>query len=328
MSTAIADRLPGHDLIGLEHGLQEPLVRPLAGDPVHGDAGGQDRRGGAGQERDADGVAGGELALDGGPRERGVACLEHVERARHQKAMNRRDARTRSAICSRVTGTTTWPSAFHSGSVGTAGASTWNGTPSRLRLARNFAMSSPSTRSSVSPSSRWTAGPTSTKVTSFSPATMPMPMRMASKARPVARGSWVMRTRTGSSATERGDSVESDEALGRVDEVGQHYEAAVGHAVRMVERETALLAAVRAHEQLGAAVGQGAHARIVERTHAVVDQVEIEIGAARERGLRQTDGGVEIRRMLGTGGQQHPELLLRQIHRGRSVASAMRESKE
>src|SRR5882762_263873 len=327
MSTAIADRLPGHDLIRLEHGLQEPLVRPLARDPVHGDAGGQDRQGGAGQERDADGVAGGELALDGGPRKRGIACLEHVERARHQKAMNRRDARTRSAICSRVTGTTTWPSAFHSGSVGTAEASTWNGTPSRLRLARNFAMSSPSTRSSVSPSSRWTAGPTSTKVTSFSPATMPMPMRMASKARPVARGSWVMRTRTGSSATTT-RSIESDEALGRVDQIGEHHEAAVGHAVGVVEREPALLAAVGAHEQLGAAVGQRAHARIVERTHAVVDQVEIEIGAARERGLGQTDGGVEIRRVLGTGGQQHPELLLRQIHRGRSVASAMRESKE
>jgi len=64
------------------------------------------------------------------------------------------------------------------------------------------------------------------------------------------------------------------------------------------------------------------------RTHAVVDQVEIEIGAARERGLRQTNRGVEIRRVLGAGGQQHPEFLLRQIHRGRSVASAMRESKE
>src|SRR6267143_6004654 len=152
----------------------------------------------------------------------------------------------------------------------------------RLRLARNFAMSSPSTRSSVSPSSRWTAGPTSTKVTSFSPATMPMPMRMASKARPVARGSWVMRTRTGSSATTT-RSVERDEALGRVDQVGQHHEAAVGHAVGVVEREAALLAAIRAHEQLGAAVGQRAHARIVERTHAVVDQVEIEIGATRAR---------------------------------------------
>src|SRR6267143_1736884 len=100
----------------------------------------------------------------------------------------------------------------------------------RANLKRNFAMSSPSTRSSVSPSSRWTAGPASTNVTSFSPATMPTPMRMASKARPVARGSWVMRTRTGSSATTT-RSVERDEALGRVDQVGQHHEAAVGHAV-------------------------------------------------------------------------------------------------
>src|SRR5881296_4716463 len=302
MSTGTARPLPGHDLIGLEHGLQEPLVRPLIGDAVHGGAGGQRRGGRPGQERDGDGVAGGELAFDGGPRERGVAALEDVERARHQNAMKRRAARTRSAICSRVTRTTSWPSAFQSGSAGTAEASTWNGMPSRLRLARNFAMSSPSTRSSVSPSSRWTAGPASTNVTSFSPATMPMPMRMASKARPLARGSWVMRTKTGSSAT-TSRSVQRDEALGRVDQVGQHHEAAVRHAVRVVERDAALLAAVRAHEQLGAAVGQRAHARVVERAHAVVDEVEIEVGAARERGLRQADGGVEIRRVLGTRGE-------------------------
>src|SRR5882724_7260509 len=327
MSTGTARPLPGHDLIGLEHGFEEPLVRPLVGDAVHGDAGGQRRGGRAGQERDGDGVTGGEVALDGGPRERGVAALEDVERARHQNAMKRRAARTRSAICSRVTRTTSWPSAFHSGSAGTAEASTWNGMLSRLRLARNFATSSPSTRSSVSPSSRWTAGPASTNVTSFSPATMPMPIRMASKARPVACGSWVMRTRTGSSATTT-RSVESDEALGRVDQIGEHHEAAVGHTVGVVERDTALLAAVRAHEELGAAIGQRAHARIVERAHAVVDQVEVEIGAAREGGLRQTEGGREIRRVLGTRGQQHPELFLRQIHRGRSVASRMGESKE
>src|SRR2546425_1025186 len=179
----------------------------------------------------------------------------------------------------------------------------------------------------ASPASRWTAGPASTNVTSFSPATMPIPIRMASKARPVARGSWVMRTRTGSSATTT-RSVESDEALGRVDQIREHHEAAVGHAVRVVERDAPLLAAVRAHEELGAAIGQRAHARVVERAHAVVDQVEVEIGAAREGGLRETDGGVEIRRVLGTRGEQHPELFLRQIHRGRSVASAMRESKE
>src|SRR2546422_7021056 len=55
------------------------------------------RSGRPGQERDGDGVAGRELALDGGPRERGVAALEDVERARHQNAMKRRAARTRSA---------------------------------------------------------------------------------------------------------------------------------------------------------------------------------------------------------------------------------------
>src|SRR3989449_10677338 len=99
------------------------------------------RSGRPGQERDGDGVAGRELALDGGPRERGVAALEDVERARHQNAMKRRAARTRSAICSRVTRTTSWPSAFQSGSAGTADASTGDGMASRLRLARDFAVS-------------------------------------------------------------------------------------------------------------------------------------------------------------------------------------------
>src|SRR5205823_5786000 len=266
-------------------------------------------------------------SLDGGERERAVAALEHVEGARHQNAMTRRAARTRSAIFSRVTRTISCPSAFQSASSGTVPASTWNGTPSRLRLARNFATSSPSTRSSVSASSRCTAGPESTKVTSFSPATIPTPMRMASKARPVARGSWLMRTTTGSSATTV-RSVERDEALGGVDQVGEHHEAAVRHQVRMVEGDAALLTAVRAHEQLRAALGQRAHARVVERAHAVIDQIEVEVGAACECGLRQADGGVEIRRVLGAGGEQHAELFSGQIHRGRSVASRMGESKE
>src|SRR2546429_9236657 len=88
-------------------------------------------------------------------------------------------------------------------------------------------------------------------ISSFSPATIPTPMRMASKARPVARGSWLMRTTTGSSATTV-RSVERDEALGGVDQVGEHHEAAVRHQVRMVEGDAALLTAVRAHEQLRA----------------------------------------------------------------------------
>src|SRR5205807_2949947 len=118
-------------------------------------------------------------------------------------------------------------------------------------LSRNLAMSSPSTRSSVSASSRWTAGPRSTKVTSFSPATTPTPIRMASNARCDDRGSQAITTRTGCGSGTGVGSVEGDEAIGAVDQVGQHHQAAVGDAVGVAQRHPTLLAAVRAHEQLG-----------------------------------------------------------------------------
>src|SRR5262249_9955444 len=158
-------------------------------------------------------------------------------------------------------------------------------------------------------------------------ATMPTPMRIASKARPLARGSWVIRTRTGSSAT-TGRSVERDEALGGVDQVGQHHEPAVGHAVRVFERDAALLAAVGAHEEPRAAIGQRAHARVVESTSPVFYQLKVKLCAARERGLRESEGCLEIRRVFGTGREQHAEFFLRKIHRERSVASRPGESKE
>ena len=96
----------------------------------------------------------------------------------------------------------------------------------------------------------------------------------------------------------------------------------------MVERDAALLAAVGAHEEAGTTIGQRAHTRVVEGAHAVVDEIDVQVGASRERGLGQSDGGIEIRRVLGAGGEQHAELFSGQIHRGRSVASRMRESKE
>ena len=60
--------------------------------------------------------------------------------------------------------------------------------------------------------------------------------------------------------------------------------------------------------------GKRPDARIVERPDAVVDQIEIELRAARERGVRQAEGGLEIA-MLGTGGEQEPEFLLGEVHR-------------
>src|SRR5688500_12415055 len=140
-------------------------------------------------------------------------------------------------------------------------------------------MSSPSTRSSVSSSIRWTAGPVSTSITSFSPATMPTPIRMASKARPDTRGSHEMRMKTGCSGSTGERSVQRDEAIRAVDQVREHHEAAVRHGVGLAERHVALLAAVGAHEELGAAPGEPLDPRVIERAHAVVDQVEIEIGA-------------------------------------------------
>src|SRR5206468_8149187 len=95
-----------------------------------------------------------------------------------------------------------------------------------------------------------------------------------------ARG-WVgRRTMTGGLGVT--ESVERDEPVGGVDQVGQDDEAAIGHGVRIAQRDAPLLTAVGAHEELRAALGQGADARIVERRDAVVDEVQVEIRAAVE----------------------------------------------
>src|SRR5262249_8132242 len=142
-----------------------------------------------------------------------------------------------------------------------------------------FAMSSPSTRSSVSSSRRWTAGPLSTTWTGFSPATTPRAMRMASLARCETRGSSEMITRTGCRSAM--PSVEREEAVGPVDHIGEHDEAAVG--CRVGEGQATLLAAVGAHEESCSALAQGEDAAVVDGGHPVVDEVEIHVVATVER---------------------------------------------
>src|SRR5947207_6110375 len=323
-------RLPGQDLVGLEDEVEELGIREIAADATQRHAGRQRGRGAAGQEGDGDAVAGIDVLLDHRTREGGVGALDQVQDRGHQNARKRRPCRTSSAIRSRVIGTTSWRSAFQSVSDGIASASTWKGMPSALRFARNLAISSPSTSSSVSASSRCTPGPVSTKVTSFSPATTPSPMRMASFARCERRGSAEIRTTTGAvSGTDPASpdtpappdtSVERDEALGAVEQVGEHDQTTVGEAVGVAQRDPALLAAVRADEHLRAALGQGTNAWIVERAHALVDEVEIHVGATVERRLRERDGSLEIG-MLEPRGQEHAESFLREVHRESSVAS-------
>src|SRR5207244_7144051 len=212
--------------------------------------------------------------------------------------------------------------------AGIAPASTWNGTPRPRRLARNFATSSPSTSSSVSASSRCAAGPASTNVTAFSPATMPTPMRMASKARCEVRGSAAMRTTTGASSTTggRSHSVQRDEAVSAVDQIGQHDQAAVTDGGIVLERNAALLAAVGAHEELGAPAGQGAQPSVTECLHAVVDEVEIEIGPARERGVAEPEGGLQLG-MAGPPGEQNAQFFLGDLHREARLTSRWKGSK-
>src|SRR5262249_29339106 len=203
--------------------------------------------------------------------------LHQVQKGGHQKTMKREAPDTRTAMASVAMGTTGLPSVFHPGSEGSGVDWTWNGMPSFLSDARYFAMSSPSTRSSVSSSRRCVAGRVSTIRTSFSPATTPSAMRIASLARWDTRGSSEMTTRvgwrsaTGCRVTSRGDAtlgvdaalVQREKALGAVDEVGQHDEATIGRLLG--ERLTALLAPVGADEQLESALGQPLHARIFDR---------------------------------------------------------------
>jgi hypothetical protein len=152
-------------------------------------------------------------------------------------------------------------------------------------------------------------------------------MRMASNARCEERGSHAITTRTGwsSSAIRAGGAVQRDEAIGAVDQVRQHDQTAVGDAVGVAQRQSALLAAVRAYEDLGAAIGQRPDAWVVEDAHTVVDQVEVELSAARQCGVRQAEGGLEIA-MLGARRKQEPEFLLGEVHRAPSVTSGWRES--
>src|SRR6267143_1152510 len=257
--------LPGDDLVGFEDQLEEAVVGQVVGHAVRGGAGRELGPRGAGQEYHGHPITRAQVLLDGGAGEGRVGGLEEMEHRRHQNTRNRRPCRRSSAIRSRETETTSWPSAFQSGSVGIASVATWKGMPSALRFARNFAMSSPSTSSSVSPSSRCAAGPARTNVTSFSPATMPSPMRI-------------------------------------------------------LEGNAPLLAAVGAHEEPRTVVGQLADARVVERADPVVDEIEIELGAAVERRAREPHGGLEVR-VLEPRGQEQTELLFREIHLGASVAS-------
>src|SRR5215510_1386085 len=255
-------------MIALEDQIQQGVVVEIGAEALHRGAG---RRGYLCPVQQHDRHPGARLArvfLDHGAREgRGVG-LHEMKEARHQNTRNRFALAASAAMPPGVMGTTVCPSAFQDASAGEAPLSTWNGTPSFLSAARNLAMSSPSTRSSVSSSSRWTAGPVSTTSRGVSPATMPSAMRMASFARCETRGSSEITTRTGCRAA---TLVEREEAIGRVDDIGQHDEAAVGRLVG--QRQAALLAAVGADEELRASVGQRGHARILHGADAVVDQV-------------------------------------------------------
>src|SRR5262245_52608609 len=293
---AVASLLPGDDLIRGEDALEQGFVGKIVGNALEFDSGREGNRRGARQADDGHLVTGGVLAGDHVQHQLGIVPLQQVQDARHEKTRKRRPCRMSSATSACETLTIGCPASFQSGSAGTAPASTWKGMPSRLRFSRKRAMSSPSTRSSVSASSRWTAGPRNTNVTVFSPATTPTPMRMASKARCEVRGSHAITTRTGwsSSAIRTGGSVQRDETIRAVDQVGQHHQAAVGDPVGVAQGQAALLTAVRAHEELGAAIGQRADARIVERAHAIVDQVEVQLRAAGQGRVRESDRRLEV----------------------------------
>src|SRR5204862_5478092 len=120
------------------------------------------------------------------------------------------------------------------------------------------------------------------------------------------RGSSEMMTRvgwrsaTGGRVTSRGDAwlevksalVQREEALGAVDEIGQHHEAAIGGLLR--ERLPALLATVGADEELESAIGQRLHARILHGRDRVIDEVEVDASATIERGAAEAQRGLAI----------------------------------
>src|SRR2546428_292036 len=251
MSVAVgARRLPGDDVVGFEDEIEQLGVGQIRVEAANLDIGRQVGRHAPRQDDHGDAVAGAHVLGDHRPRERRGRTLQQVEDGGHQNTRARRPRWTRLAISSRVTGITRCPSTFQAGSEGTATTSTWKGTPSSRRFARNLAISSPSTSSSVFSSRRCTPGPSRTNVTSFSPATTPRPMRIASFARWDARGSSEIRTTTGRlSATE---SVERDEPVRAVDQFGQHDKPAVRHGVGVAQGNASFLAA--AHPELLAGV--------------------------------------------------------------------------
>src|SRR5262245_6101292 len=301
-------------MIGREHEIEQPRVVEAVAEAQDARAR-RHRRGRPAVEQHHRDLGAGVGARNHRDGQRARVPWDEVEVTSHQKTRYRWARRASSATAPASTGTIGWPSTFHSASLGIV-PTMWNGTLSFRRAARNFAMSSPSTRSSVSSSSRWTAGPVSTTITSFSPATTPRAMRIASLARWDARGSSEMTTSTGRpSATA---SVQGDEAVGAADHVGEHHEAAVGGAVR--QGKTPLLAAVGAHEEAGAALRESLHARVLHGGHAVVDEVEVHLRAAIERGVPEPERGSEVG-VLGRGRDHEAELFPRGIHGIESVAS-------
>src|SRR5712692_3621382 len=314
--------LPGDDVIGCEDQVQERgVVKVARAEPAHSDSARQAAGGCGVEEHHRDrGPRLAAVLLDHGPREGRRVVLEQMKEAGHQKTRKREAFGTSAAMSWAVMGMTGWPSGFQSGSTGSADCSMWNGIPSFWSEVRNLAMSSPSTSSSVSSSSRWTAGPVSTTVTAFSPATMPSAMRMASLARWDARGSSEMMISVGCPLVTRGPAalVQGDEAFRAVDQVGQHHEAAVGGLVG--ERQPTLLAAVGAHEQLEAAAGQGLQPRVLDGRHGVVDEVEVDVRAAIERRSREAERRFEVG-VLRRGRHHETEFSFREVHSGVRVTS-------
>src|SRR5215470_17518380 len=106
IGTVNGSRLPGDDLVRRENLLEQRVPREFFGYALNAHAGRQRREAGSVQERDADPVADTDRALDRCPREPGVAALVEMEDRGHQNTMKLRARRIKSAIWSRLTGTT------------------------------------------------------------------------------------------------------------------------------------------------------------------------------------------------------------------------------
>src|SRR5262245_9584323 len=146
--------LPADDPVGLEDQVEESRVIEISrGEVSHGHAGRECWRHRARKKDDGDGrVALAAHGLDDGPGQGRRVGLQQVQDAGHQKTMKRDARAARAAIPAASIGVTGWASAFQVGSEGRKAASMWKGTPSFLSEVRTLAMSSPSTRSSVSSS--------------------------------------------------------------------------------------------------------------------------------------------------------------------------------